>query len=322
MTQPDPLRERGHKPEPFLTTTFEEQPIWAELIESFRDRFFPPKLPPLELTSTPIPVPDRMASNTNPWAVGTATLVNGGILALLLLMGVRAVIQPAPASGPNSKFHLDDFPLFAPSNSTHGSNGGGANDTIEANKGHLPKLDMNPMAPVQVPLLDHPKLAIDNAIAVQPEIKLPDNPSLPMIGLHNSANVTLASGGPGSSGGMGPGMHGGMGPGNGPGWGPGSGPGGPYVPGVGGVSQPIPIFTPEAEFSDEARRQKYQGVCVISVIIDAEGNPQSPRVVRALGMGLDEKALEAVRRYRFKPAKKDGKPVAVRMSVMVDFRLF
>jgi periplasmic protein TonB len=322
MTQPDSGSKQGREPRAFLATTFEEQPIWAELIESFRDRFFPPKLPPLELTSRPIPVPDRLAVNTNPWAVGTATLVNGGILALVLLLSVRAVIQPVPARGPNSKFHLDDFPLFAPPSATHGGNGGGADDTIEANKGHLPKFDMNPVAPVQVPLLDHPKLAIENAIAVQPEIKLPDNPSMTMIGLHNSTNVTLVSGGPGSRGGIGPGMNGGIGPGDGIGWGPGSGPGGPYVPGVGGVSQPIPIFTPEAEFSDEARRQKYQGVCMISVIIDAQGNPQSPRVIQRLGMGLDEKALEAVMKCRFKPARKDGKPVAVRISVMVNFRLF
>ena len=61
----------------------------------------------------------------------------------------------------------------------------------------------------------------------------------------------------------------------------------------GGVSAPVPIFTPEAEFSDEARRAKYQGVCLISLIVDAQGNPQNPRVVRPLGMGLDEKELEA-----------------------------
>jgi periplasmic protein TonB len=63
-------------------------------------------------------------------------------------------------------------------------------------------------------------------------------------------------------------------------------------------------------------------VCLISLIVDAQGNPQNPRVVQRLGMGLDEKALEAVLKYRFKPAKKDGKPVPVRISVMVNFRLF
>ena len=321
-----PAGNGEREPETFLTIPYKEQPIWSGLYESFRDRFFPPQLPPLELTSTPIPVPDRLASNTNPWAVGTATLVNGGILALLLLMGVRAIVQPAPRPGPNTKFTLDDLPLFAPkSYSAHGGGGGGTNDNIEANKGRLPKLDMNSLVKLEVPLLDHPKLAVDNSIAVAPEIKLPDNPAIPMIGVHSSANVTLISGGPGSHNGIGIGSNGGVGPGDGPGWGPGSkgdAGNGIYTPNIGGVSQPIAIFTPEAEFSDEARRQKYQGVCLISVIIDAQGNPQNPRVVQRLGMGLDEKALEAVRKYRFKPARKDGKAVAVRISVMVDFRLF
>ena len=269
---------------------------------------------------------DKMATHTNPWAVGTATLVNGGALALLLLIGVRTIVGPPVKRGPFTDFKLNDFPLFAPrTGSAHGGGGGGTNEMTDANRGRLPKLDMNPMAPVQQPLLDHPKLAIENRLAVQPEIRLPDDPTLPMIGLHNSPNVTLISGGQGTRGGVGIGSDGGVGPGHGPGWGPGSDGGagnGVYTPGVGGVTNPVPIFTPEAEFSDEARRQKYEGVCEISIIVDAQGNPQSPRVFRALGMGLDEKAQAAVMRYRFKPAKKDGKPVAVRMTVIVNFLLY
>lgn len=322
MRLPEQMDARGNKPDPFLPFTLEDQHLWSGLLESVRDRLFPAKLPPLELTSKPVPVPDRMAANTNPWAVGTATLVNGGLLAILLLMGVRAVMPPSAKPGAQTKFRLDDFPLFSPkAYVTHGGNGGGDNDPIEANKGHLPKLDLHSIAPVQMPVLEHPKLPIENSIAVPPDIKLPDNQPMPMIGVHDSPNVTLISGGSGGPVGIGSGSHGGIGPGDGQGWGPGSGPG-IYTPGVGGVTQPVPIFTPEAEFSDEARRQKYQGVCMISVIVDAQGNPQSPRVVRRLGMGLDEKALEAVSRYRFKPAKKDGKPVAVRMTVLVNFRLY
>jgi len=318
----DPGSERGSPRDPFPTPILNEKLLLCELYESARERLFPQKLPPLELTSTPVPVPDRMAANTNPWAVGTATLVNGGILAVVLLMGVRAVMPPTAKPGTENKFKLDDFPLFSPkAYMTHGGDGGGDNDPVEANKGHLPKFDLHPMAPVQVPVLENPRLPIANSIAVPPDIKLPDNPSMPMIGVHDSPNVTLVSGGPGGPVGIGSGRNGEYGPGNGPGWGPGSGPG-IYTPGVGGVTQPVAIFTPEAEFSDEARRQKYQGVCVISVIVDAQGNPQSPRVVRRLGMGLDDKALDAVSRYRFKPAKKDGKPVAVRMTVMVNFRLY
>jgi len=323
MGYPDPGGERSAARNAFPTPILNEKPLFCGLYESVCERLFPPKLPPLELTSTPIPVPDRMAANTNPWAVGTATLVNGCILAIVLLMGVRAVMPPSPRPGPETKFKLDDFPLFSPRTDTaHGGNGAGDNDPIQANKGHLPKFDLHPMAPVQVQVLENPKLPIENSVAVPPDIKLPENPTIPMIGVHESPNVTLISGGPGGPAGIGSGRNGDYGPGDGPGgWGPGSGPG-IYTPGVGGVTQPTPIFTPEAEFSDEARRQKYQGVCMISVIVDAQGNPQSPRVVRRLGMGLDEKALEAVLRYRFKPAKKDGKPVAVRMTVLVNFRLY
>jgi periplasmic protein TonB len=144
------------------------------------------------------------------------------------------------------------------------------------------------------------------------------------FGVKNSANVSLASNGSGGGGGMGSGYGGGLGSGNGNGFGPGTGGntgGGVYRIG-GGVSAPVPIFTPEAEFSDEARRAKYQGVVLISLIVDAQGNPQNPRVVRPLGMGLDEKALEAVRKYKFKPAMKEGKPVPVMMSIEVNFRLY
>jgi TonB family protein len=89
-----------------------------------------------------------------------------------------------------------------------------------------------------------------------------------------------------------------------------------------GVSGPVPLKIGEAEFSDEARRAKYQGICIVSVIIDAEGKPRNLHVVRGLGMGLDEKAMEAVSQYRFKPAKKDGVPVPVSIKIEVNFKLF
>jgi TonB family protein len=172
--------------------------------------------------------------------------------------------------------------------------------------------------------IDHPKLPEPAAINVQKDIQLPDN-NMPMIGMHTSNNVQLASAGTGSGAGMGTGSGGGLGSGYGNGYGPGSGGntgGGVYQVG-GRISAPVPIFQPEAEFSDEARRAKYQGVCVIALIVDAQGNPQNIHVVRTLGMGLDEKAMEAVRKYKFKPAMKDGKtPVAAMITVEVDFHLY
>ena len=89
------------------------------------------------------------------------------------------------------------------------------------------------------------------------------------------------------------------------------------------ISAPEVIHTVEAQFSDEARRAKYQGVCLISLVVDAQGNPQNVRVARSLGKGLDEKAIDAVRQYKFRPAMKDGHtPVPVMITIEVDFRLY
>jgi protein TonB len=316
----------GHELDSFLGRAFEEKPIWTGLYESIHDVFFPPKLPPLELTSTPIPVLDRMAVKTNPWAVGTATTVNGLILLLFLYFGARAVINKIiPPKLDATSVEITEFQAPKHTQLAGGGGGGGSHDIVDPIKGKLPKIDKAPVTPPQVPLLDKPKLAVQSAIAVQQDIKLPDNPNMPMIGVTNSANVTLASNGQGTGGGMGTGSGGGLGPGNGNGFGPGSGgnTGGGVFRVGGGISAPVPVVWPEAEFSDEARRAKYQGVCLVSLIVDAQGNPQNPRVVRPLGMGLDEKALEAVKKYKFKPALKDGRtPVPVMITIEVNFRLY
>ena len=89
----------------------------------------------------------------------------------------------------------------------------------------------------------------------------------------------------------------------------------------GGVSPPRPISTPDPEYSERARKAGYWGTCVLALIVDAQGLPRDIRVTRALGLGLDEKAIEAVRSWRFTPAKKDGVPVAVMINVEISFHL-
>lgn len=318
----------GGELDPIFSFPAEDPPIWTGLYESIHDVFFPPHLPPLELTSTPIPVPDRMAVKTNPWAIGIATTVNVALLAALLVFGVRKIIDTVN----QQKLHATEIdvgmwqPKAPRADSANGGGGGGGDHSIvDPIKGKLPKIEKNPIVPPQVQTIDHPLLPMQAAIDVQKTITLPDNPMLPNIGVTRSANVTLASNGSGSGGGMGSGSGGGLGSGRGNGYGPGSGGGaggGLYHVG-GGVSAPVALNSVEAEFSDEARRAKYQGVCLISLIVDAQGNPQNPRVIRTLGMGLDEKALEAVRKYKFRPAMKDGRtPVPVMITVEVNFRLY
>jgi len=328
MTQPATAAAptyHGHELDAFLGRAFDEKPLWKELYDNIHDVFFPPKLPPLELTSKPIPVPDRMAMKTNPWAVGTATFVNGAILAIILILGARQVIKAIEKPKLDAT-DIDVGTFMAPkqANLAGGGGGGGAHDIVDPMKGKLPPRMKNPIVPPMVPILDHPKLAFTPAINVQDNIKLPDNPAMANFGVHSGQNVVLSNG-QGSGGGMGTGSGGGIGSGNGNGYGPGTGGnagGGVYRVG-GGIAAPVPLITPEAEFSDEARRAKYQGVVLISLIVDAQGNPQNPRVVRPLGMGLDEKALEAVRKYKFKPALKDGHiPVPVMITVEVNFRLY
>jgi periplasmic protein TonB len=267
----------------------------------------------------------NVEQKTNPWAIGTATLANGAVLAMLLVLGLGRTIGHLPNPVPVNNVHLSDFTLFAPSSMRGGGGGGGSNQTTDPIEGRTPRQESMPIVPLQVPLLLNPRLPVDPAIAVPAEIKLPDNPSLPNVGAHKSPNVSLLSYGQGGPAGLGNGRNGGDGPGDGSGDGPGIDRGfgdSIYVAGTGGVSNPIPIVTPEAEFSDEARRHKLQGICVVTVIVDAKGLPRNPRVTRSLGMGLDEKALEAVEKYRFKPSLKNGKPVAAVISVVVDFRLF
>jgi TonB family protein len=315
----------GHELDAFLGKAFEEKPIWVGLWESIRDVFFPIKLPPLQLTSTPVPVPDRMAVKPNPWAIGISSTVNIVILLIILFFVGRKIVEVVKPSLLAVNIDVGDYNAPKAKNQIGGGGGGGDRSIIEANKGKLPKIMKDPVTPPQPQTIEHPKLPEPAAIDVQKDIRLPDNPDMPLIGMKTSTNVTLASAGTGNGGGMGTGNGGGLGPGSGIGYGPGSGwnTGGGLAQIGGRVSAPVLIHSVEAEFSDEARRAKYQGVCLISLIVDTQGNPQNIRVTRALGMGLDEKAIEAIRQYKFKPAMKDGKtPVPVMITVEVNFRLY
>lgn len=121
--------------------------------------------------------------------------------------------------------------------------------------------------------------------------------------------------------------------GNGNGAGLGSGQGDGYRNGQGGnfgggvyqiggdVSEPVLLVKVEPEYSEEARKAKYSGTVLLSIIVDKNGLPRDIKVIRPLGLGLDEKAIEAVSKWRFKPAMKDGHPVAVQANVEVNFRL-
>jgi TonB family protein len=138
------------------------------------------------------------------------------------------------------------------------------------------------------------------------------------------SHAVMPSNGTGSGAGIGSGRGGGVGSGEGPGFGPGKGGGaggGLYHVG-GGVSPPRQIYAPEPEFSEEARKAKYQGNCVLGLIVEIDGRPSDIHIVSSLGMGLDEKAIEKVKTWRFEPAMLDGHPVRVPIQIEVDFHLY
>ena len=91
---------------------------------------------------------------------------------------------------------------------------------------------------------------------------------------------------------------------------------------VGGpVSTPVLIHRAEPKFTAESRAESFSGAVTVNLIVGTNGVPQRVRVIRGVARGLDEIALEAVKKYRFKPAMLDGKPVPVQVNVEVNFRI-
>jgi len=245
------------------------------------------------------------------------------LIGLVLSLAVKAhTIVTVAASTVVTPLDLTSYtpPVVLPlAKPMGGGGGGGAHDVIEASKGHISEVAKYQFAPLQASRIDRPKLAIEPS----EQASIPDSVSLPNVGVSQSAQIRLVSQGSGSGSGFGQGLGGGIGMGHGSGVGPGSGGGyGGGLMSVGGsVAAPRVIHSVEPEFTQEARQANFQGSVLIQLIVDSQGNPQDIRVTRHLGMGLDEKAIEAVRQYRFNPAMYQGHPVSVQIVIEVAFHL-
>jgi TonB family protein len=164
--------------------------------------------------------------------------------------------------------------------------------------------------------LDNPKLALEPT----EQVKMPETTTpLPAFNASQGPQVAMATAP--KSAGSGFGMLGGGGLGSGHGVGSGGGYGGGLMSVGGGVSAPQVIHAAEPEFTEDARRANFQGDVQIKLIVDSQGNPQDIRLMSHLGMGLEEKAIEAVRQYKFKPAMYQGHPVSVQILIDVAFHL-
>ena len=320
----------GSEPELHLLLSSDafQEPLWKSLFRQLDEFFFPKKLPPLKLESKPEPVKDIWGFYSN-WkigalgATGTYALI-AAALVVFYLFGRHVVAAAATPKATVTLVNPDDLPTLKPSKTQVGGGGGGGDqDVLQATKGKLPKFSMTQITPPVVVVRNlNPKLAVEPTIVIPPEVKLATN-NMPNLG-DPMSHAVLPSNGTGSGSGIGSGSGGGVGSGEGPGFGPGrgGGTGGGIFHVGGGVSAPRVVVQVDPEFSEEARKAKYQGTCTLMLVVDANGMPTNIRVANSLGMGLDEKAIEAAKKWRFDPAKKDGHPVAVEIALEVDFHLY
>ena len=309
----------------------EWKPGSSVFLQNLRDLVSPPKLPPLKLTSKPVQVRSIWSKNElYSRAQGLSVLVHvlAGLILIFPFVGELTTVQEAK-NGPTVTINFTDISPYLtklPSgkDTSGGGGGGGDRNPVPASKGKLPKFSLQPqLAPPIVKIMNqNPKLAVDPTVFVPPDIRVPQ-PNLPNMG-DPLAAVLTDSNGPGHGAGIGSGEGGGVGSGSGGGVGPGSGGGiggGAFHVGRDGVGNLVCAYCPQPLYSDEARKAKHQGTLVLQIVVELDGRVSEAVVVKGLGLGLDEKAIEMVRTWRVTPPMRNGKPVRATGEVEITFRL-
>ena len=317
-----------HSPDSHLARLLAPQdfalPWYRSLLSNLRDLVAPPALPPLEVTSRPVAVRDI-------WGI-YGRQKKSFVLSFALQCAAVALLFTA-LSNPVVQEHVKQVATLVlpadlitqpspPKPHTMQGGGGGDRSPLPASKGRLPKAALRQFVP---PAAVVPNLAAK--MAMEPSIIAPPDATLPIVNMANYGDplgkIGPPSNGTGSGGGIGSGKGGGVGSGTGAGVGPGEGGGiggGVFAVG-GGVSTPVALYRPDPEYSEEARKAKLQGTVVLRVVVDESGHVRNPKVVQSLGLGLDDEAVKTVLTWKFKPAMKAGKPVAVWIRVDTLFRL-
>ena len=290
-----------------------------------KEFFFPVKQPPLQVTSKPVKVKEIWSKDENYGRTQIISFVlHAGFIALVILIPLFWHFSvPTEANSKTgvdvTAIDLSPYVSKLPAGAKKAGGGGGANDHTLApvNKGKLPKFRMTQFTPPQVkPVNPDPKLAMDPSLLGPPDLKIP-SPNMSTFG-DPLASASSDSLGHGNGTGIGSGSGGGLGPGEGGGTG-----GGVFRAGVNGVGTPVCFYQPPPQYSDEARKVKYQGSVLLQVVVGVDGKIGRLDMVKGVGMGLDEKAIEAVRTWRCKPATgPSGKPVPTLVPIEVVFRLY
>lgn len=282
---------------------------------------------------------ERAQGRTRKMEAGTLSIFAHVALGLLIILIHQGGEKPAPA---NENVVFINNPIALPYDGTDsqeggGGGGGGKNQPAPPATGRMPETTRVQMIP---PDPDNPKplLPVDDLLkevaSVQMPIDIPQDQSLPIGDISAPPNYSMSSG-PGSGGGIGTGRGTGVGPGTGAGVGPGSGGGmgggsgggigsgvGPYVPGN-GVKPPVVLLQPLPYYTEEARKARTEGIVLLQLVVRKDGTPDSFKVLRGLGYGLDESAISTVaNKWRFRAGTYNGVPADVQILIEVSFRLY
>jgi protein TonB len=292
---------------------------WGAGFGGFGDRikelFFPVKQAPVQWTSKPVKVKEIWSKDEN---FGWTQIISIGLHAVIIALLVVPLFTHLLPPSTEAKNKVDMTPLDispyisklpAGTKKAGGGGGGGDRSITPPTKGRAPKFAYTQFTPPEATLKNPaPKLPMDPTLLGPPDLKVA-NPPLTNMG-DPLAGVVNNSGGPGGGAGLGPGESAGTG-------------GGAFRAGVNGVGSPQCIYCPQPEYSDEARKAKYQGTVLLDVTVTADGRVLNPVVIKGPGLGLEEKALAQVKNWKMRAALgPGGKPVACRVQIEVTFHLY
>lgn len=309
------------KPDPTALDKFvRSESLLASIMSAARDTFSHHKI---ETSVAPVEV-EEIWSKDNSGYSGLISVALHLILIAALIIPTIFVFR-TPQATATSVVMLHD-PLILNLPKTDGKSGGGGGGGLKTpkppSKGQLPRASDKQFVP---PVVEAKNLLPD--LVVEPTVVAPQLAHLVPLPLQPIGDpngvVGPPSAGPGTGGGIGTGTGTGVGSGKGTGVGPGEG--GGFGGGVfnvgGGVSEPVVLSQTQPEYSDDGRKARIQGTVELLIVVNSDGTVRFDSVRKSLGYGLDQKAIEAVKKWKFIAGKKDGKPVPTYVSVLVNFSL-
>jgi protein TonB len=296
---------------------------FSRVRENLRQLFTAGPLFPTSANGAPIHILKNQRTATEGRAQTASVLTHGALILGLALLSVQSPGQKGgPLKGGDSLFrplvyyHSPDANAFGRA-SLGRSSGGGEDDPRPARHGLLAPGSSLPLAPPRLVVNPHPELPVPVAVFDSNALQFPtqvNNLGLPWM------KDDSDSAGPGKDHGIGAGKKGGMGDDEGPWAGQGEKDGGPYA---NAVTPPRCVYCPDPPYTEEAREAKVQGSVALLVLVDADGRASQIRVAKGIGLGLDERAMQAIRGWKFAPARDAAHlPVPSWVTVEATFRLF